>query len=149
MTASSVAAAARDDMLATFGDKDIKPGHYLWDENADASGPARVVVSLGDQLAYLYRGDSLVAVAAISTGKPGKDTPTGIFSVLEKKPMHHSKKYDDAPMPFMQRIDQYGIALHAGHNPGHAASHGCIRIPMSEAKELSDLTPIGTVVLVY
>ena len=76
------------------------------------------MISLTDQLAYLYRGDALVAVAAISTGTEKHPTPKGIFTVLAKKPMHRSIKYENAPMPFMQQIDKYGIALHAGHNPG-------------------------------
>jgi lipoprotein-anchoring transpeptidase ErfK/SrfK len=107
-----------------------------------------VVVSLSDQLAYLYRGETLMAVATISSGQPGRDTPTGIFTVLEKKPMYRSKKYDNAPMPFMQRIDEYGIALHAGFNPGHPASHGCVRLPSAFAKKLYTVTDVGTPVLI-
>ena len=93
------------------------------------------MIGLSDQLAYLYRGDTLMAVARISTAT-GRDTPTGIFTVLDKKPMHRSKKYDNAPMPFTQLIDKYGIALHAGYNPGDPASHGCIRLPSAFAKKL-------------
>ena len=145
--ALDAASVARDDMAQVFGDKQLKPGQYLWAANA-GSGAPRVVISLSDQLAYLYRGDNLVAVSTISSGKPGKDTPTGIFPILAKKPMHHSKKYDDAPMPFMQRLDNYGIALHAGHNPGRAASHGCVRLPMAFAKKLFGVTNVGTTVMI-
>jgi lipoprotein-anchoring transpeptidase ErfK/SrfK len=105
-------------------------------------------VSLSDQLAYLYRGNTLMAVTTISSGNPKKPTPTGIFSILEKKPMHRSKKYDNAPMPFMQRIDGFGIALHAGHNPGYAASHGCVRLPAQFAAKLYKVTDVGTPVLI-
>jgi len=87
-------------------------------------------------------------VATISSGAAETPTPTGIFEILEKKPMHHSRKYDNAPMPFMQRIDQYGIALHAGHNPGHPASHGCVRLPKQFAAKLFAATGIGTQVLI-
>ena len=146
--AAMAAALARDDMVAAFGDKWLKPGQYLWRDVPDGAGPERVVVSLSDQLAFLYRGDTLVAVTTISTGTPDRRTPTGIFNVLEKKPMHRSRKYDNAPMPFMQRIDQYGIALHAGHNPGHPASHGCIRLPAKFAAKLYSVTGIGTPVLI-
>jgi lipoprotein-anchoring transpeptidase ErfK/SrfK len=135
-------------MLDAFGPKVLKPGHYLWRDVPDSAGPERVVISLGDQLAYLYRGNSLVAVAAISTGRESKPTPTGIFSVLAKKPMYHSKKYDNAPMPWMQRIDQYGIAMHAGYNPGEPASHGCIRMPSAFAKKLYSVTDLGTPVII-
>jgi lipoprotein-anchoring transpeptidase ErfK/SrfK len=87
-------------------------------------------------------------VATISTGKDEKPTPTGIFSVLDKKPFYRSKKYDNAPMPFMQRIDRYGVALHGGFNPGYPASHGCIRLPVAFAKKLYSVTDLGTPVFI-
>jgi lipoprotein-anchoring transpeptidase ErfK/SrfK len=68
--------------------------------------------------------------------------------VLGKQRMHHSKKYDNAPMPWMQRIDQYGIAMHGGHNPGYPASHGCIRMPNAFAKKLFSVTDLGTPVII-
>ncbi len=145
--ASDAAALARQDMYEAFGDKELKPGQYVWRDKA-GNGEPRVVISLGDQMAYLYRGDVMVAAATISTGKEGRDTPTGIFPILEKKPMHHSRKYDNAPMPYMQRIDQYGIALHAGYNPGHPASHGCIRLPSKFAAKLYGVTDVGSTVLI-
>ena len=114
----------------------------------EGAGPERVVVSLTDQLAFLYRGDTLVAVSTISTGKDEKPTPTGIFSVLDKRPFYRSKKYDNAPMPWMQRIDQYGVALHGGYNPGYPASHGCIRLPVAFAKKLYTVTGVGTPVYI-
>ncbi len=148
MQASDVAGQARVDMEDAFGSKELKPGQYLWRDVPDAAGPERVVVSLSDQLAYLYRGSTLVAVSTISSGKPGRDTPTGIFSVLDKRPFYRSKKYDNAPMPFMQRIDDYGIALHAGFNPGVPASHGCVRLPTDFAKKLYTVTEVGTPVYI-
>ncbi len=148
MAATDAATQARSDMLNVFGPKALKPGQYLWREVPDSAGTERVVVSLSDQMAYLYRGSELMAVTTVSTGKAGNDTPLGIFSVLDKKVMHRSRKYDNAPMPFMQRIDQYGVALHAGHNPGRPASHGCIRLPSTFAKKLFSTTTIGTPVLI-
>lgn len=148
MEATDAASQARIDMLDVFGPKELKPGRYLWRDVPASAGPERVVVSLSDQLAYLYRGDSLMAVATISSGQPGRDTPTGVFSVLNKKVMHRSKKYDDAPMPFAQFIDQYGVAMHAGYNPGRPASHGCIRLPSAFAKKLYSTTDVGTPVLI-
>ena len=147
MAASDAAADARADMVDVFGDKQLKPGQYLW-RDSDSTGPSRVVVSLSDQLAFLYRGDDLVAVSTISSGKSGHDTPTGIFPILSKKPMHYSKKYENAPMPFTQFIDQYGIALHAGMIPGRPASHGCIRLPAKFAAKLYNVTRIGSTVLI-
>ncbi len=145
--ASDAAAIARDDMAQLFGDKQLKPGQYVWSDKT-GEGTPRVVISLSDQLAFVYRGDELVAVSTISSGKPGKDTPTGIFPILAKETMHHSKKYDDAPMPHMQRIDDYGIALHAGNLPGHPASHGCVRLPAKFAAKLFGVTEVGSTVLI-
>src|SRR5262245_11228862 len=100
--AGEAADLARQDMLEAFGKKGLKPGQYLW-RSAKDGGPARVVVSLADQLVFLYRGDTLVAVSTISSGNSEKPTPTGIFPILEKKKFHRSIKYENAPMPFMQR----------------------------------------------
>jgi len=148
IAASDAASQARVDMTEAFGDKVLKPGQYVWRDIPEAAGPERVIVSLTDQLAYFYRGPTLVAVSTISSGKPGRDTPTGIFSILDKRPMYRSKKYDNAPMPWMQRIDQYGIALHAGFNPGVPASHGCVRLPSAFAKKLYSVTDLGTPVYI-
>jgi len=145
--ASDAASQARVDMFEAFGPKVLRPGQYVW-RDVPATGPERVVISLSDQLAYFYRGDILVAAATTSTGIEGRNTPTGIFSVLDKRPMYRSKKYDNAPMPWMQRIDQYGIALHGGFNPGYPASHGCIRLPLAFAKKLYTTTGIGTPVII-
>ena len=146
-TATQAAAIANEHMFEVFGKTSLKPGQYLWREDAP-SGDPRVVIGLGDQLAYLYHGDELVAVAAISSGTKKNPTPPGIFDVLEKKRMHHSRKYDNAPMPFMQRIDKWGVALHAGHNPGRPASHGCVRLPAKFAAKLYEVTRVGTPVLI-
>ena len=145
--ASDAADLARQDMLEAFGEKNLKPGQYLW-RDVPGDGETRVVISLGDQLAFLYRGNTLLAVSTISSGKPGNDTPTGVFPILEKKKFHRSIKYENAPMPFMQRIDRYGVALHAGHLPGRPASHGCVRLPGEFAAKLFRLTEVGTPVLI-
>jgi hypothetical protein len=145
--ASNAAAMARYDMEQVFGDKQLKAGQYLW-RKGSFEGEPRVVISITEQLAYLYRGDQLVAVSAISTGRDTNPTPTGIFSVLLKKPMHRSQKYENAPMPFMQMFDKYGTALHAGHNPGYPASHGCIRLPPEFAKKLYSVTSLGATVMI-
>jgi hypothetical protein len=145
--ASGAAALAREDMLDAFGEKSLKAGQYLW-RDAPGGGEPRIVISLGDQLAFLYRGSILVAVSTISSGNPKKPTPTGIFPILEKQRFHRSIKYENAPMPFMQRIDKYGTALHAGHLPGHPASHGCIRLPGEFASKLYRVTEVGTPVMI-
>ncbi|MFL6723240.1 MAG: L,D-transpeptidase family protein [Sphingomicrobium sp.] len=145
--AADAAMMARLNMEEVFGPKRLKPGQYVW-RKGSFEGEPRVVVSLSEQLAYLYRGDALQAVAAISTGNDEHPTPQGIFEVRLKKPMHRSIKYDNAPMPFMQQIDKYGTALHAGHNPGYPASHGCIRLPSEFAKRLYAITDLGATVMI-
>ena len=87
-------------------------------------------------------------VCTISSGKAGKETPTGTFEILQKKQMHHSNLYNNAPMPFMQRLTWDGIALHAGKLPGYPASHGCIRLPAAFAKLLFAETRKGMLVVV-
>jgi lipoprotein-anchoring transpeptidase ErfK/SrfK len=147
MEASDAASQARVDMLDAFGPKVLKPGQYLW-RDVDADGPQRIVISLSDQMAYYYRGETLVGAATISSGRDDKPTPSGVFSVLNKTPMHHSNKYDNAPMPFAQFFESHGIAMHAGYNPGYPASHGCIRLPAAFAKKLYSVTDIGTPVFI-
>jgi hypothetical protein len=88
-----------------------------------------VVVSIDDQMAYLYRNGVQIARSTVSTGRPGKETPTGVFTILQRKVDHESNIYKGAQMPYMQRLTWSGIAMHAGDLPGYPASGGCIRLP--------------------
>jgi len=125
----------------------LLPGQYVWGDDAGA-GPLALLVSLGDQRLYVYRDGLLIGAAAISSGKPGKVTPRGEFAILQKRRWHRSNLYSNAPMPFMQRLTWDGIALHAGHNPGMPASHGCIRLPDAFARELFAMTGLGSPIAV-
>ena len=136
--------------VATFDVLSLKPGQYVWFDEAQATpasyqadGPIVIVVSIPQQLAYVYRGDALVAVSTVSTGREGHETPTGDFEILQKQRFHRSNLYSNAPMPFMQRLTWDGIALHSGHLPGYPASHGCIRLPDAFARQLFQLTAVG------
>lgn len=131
-----------------FGRTALRPGQFLWAAAIPAEGDTRVVVDLLIQRAYVYRGDALVGVSSISSGRRDKQTPLGIWSVREKRKFYRSRKYDNAPMPFMQRIDEYGIALHGGNNPGYPASHGCVRLPLKFAEKLFALTKVGSEVII-
>nr|WP_294847475.1 L,D-transpeptidase family protein [uncultured Sphingomonas sp.] len=146
--ASDAAYQARQDLYERFGKENLGPNRYVWDADGTSPGDVEVIISLSDQMAYAYRSGTLIGAASVSTAKEGKITPTGIFPVLEKKPMHRSRKYNNAPMPYMQRLDNYGIAMHAGHNPGEPASHGCIRLPTQFAAKLYGITDIGSHVLI-
>jgi hypothetical protein len=139
---------ARDDMRAAFAGKALEPGQYLWKKGRQDGAVTRVVIGLNEQLAFAYQGDELIAVSTISSGTAKNPTPTGIFPILEKRRMYRSIRYENAPMPFMQRLDDYGVAMHAGHLPGHPASHGCIRLPSAFAARLYARTEVGTEVLI-
>lgn len=112
------------------------------------TGALLLVVSLGKQTVTVYDGVKEIAKAPISSGMRGRETPTGVFSILEKNRYHYSNLYGGAPMPFMERITNSGVALHAGHLPGYPASHGCIRLPYSFARNLFGVTKIGARVIV-
>jgi lipoprotein-anchoring transpeptidase ErfK/SrfK len=121
----------------------LDPGEYVWQPQLATSGEIEIVVSLPQQVAYVFRGGTLIGVSTVSTGKPGNDTPTGSFEILQKRREHYSNLYDNAPMPFMQRLTWDGIALHAGAIPGRPASHGCVRLPMAFARHLFAATELG------
>jgi len=133
---------------AVFGPLALKPGQYLWASAIPEEGETRVVIDLLTQLFYVYRGDQLVGVATISSGKKGMETPLGFWTVFRKQKLGRSRKYDNAPMPFMQMYDEKGIAFHGGPNPGYPASHGCVRLPVKFAEKLFTLTKVGSKVII-
>ncbi|TFI60129.1 hypothetical protein E2493_01755 [Sphingomonas parva] len=108
----------------------------------------RIVVSLPQQKLYVFKAGELVASSTVSTGRKGYATPVGRFPILQKKVKHRSTTYDNAPMPYMQRLTWSGVALHAGHVTGRPASHGCIRLPHSFARKLYGMTNFGTTVTI-
>ena len=110
--------------------KDLKPGEFTWHPDRQPKGPVAVVISIPEQRVHVYRNGVRIAVSTCSTGKPGHETPTGVFVVLQKDKYHKSSTYNDAPMPNMNRLTWSGIALHAGKLPGYPASHGCVRLPL-------------------
>ena len=114
----------------------------------DAGEPIMAIVSIKSQQVTIYDADGWILRAPVSTGIMGRETPAGVFSVVEKDKDHHSNLYDDASMPNMQRITWSGIALHGGPLPGHAASHGCVRMPYDFAEKLFDKTQIGMRVII-
>jgi hypothetical protein len=126
----------------------LKPGDYAWHPELSPAGPVVVLVSLPDQLLYVYRNGVRIAHSTVSSGKPGKTTPTGVFTVLQKKVSHTSSIYKGAQMPHMQRLTWSGIAMHAGHLPGYPASAGCVRMPIDFAAKLYSVTGIGTTVII-
>jgi hypothetical protein len=107
-----------------------------------------ILVSIPKQMMHVYRNGILIGRSTISSGSKGHATPGGVFSILEKKQEHYSKKYDNAPMPNMQRLTWTGIAMHSGALPGYAASHGCIRLPYDFSQLLFSVTSQGGTVVI-
>jgi len=126
----------------------LQPGQFTWFDNAPGSGPVTLLVNLQNQRGYLYRDGRRIAVTSLSTGVPGHDTPIGVFPIMGKEKMHHSNKYDNAPMPFMQRLTNWGHALHAGQVRAGPASHGCVRLPAEFARQLYSMTSPGDLVVI-
>jgi hypothetical protein len=114
----------------------------------DAGEPIMAIVSIKSQQVTFYDADGWILRAPVSTGTTGRETPAGVFAIIEKQKDHHSTLYDDAWMPNMQRITWNGIALHGGPLPGYAASHGCVRMPYDFAEKLFDKTWIGMRVII-
>ena len=128
--------------------KSLKPGQYSWHPELSPVGPVAIVVSLPAQLCSVYRNGIRIAVSTVSTGKPGYATPTGVFTILQKAVVHHSSTYNEASMPYTERLTWQGVALHAGGLPGYPSSHGCIHLPLEFSKELYGITQIGTPVII-
>jgi hypothetical protein len=126
----------------------LKPGEWVLKPEVAPTGPVLVYVDLTRQRATVYRNGVRIGVSTISSGKEGHETPTGVFTILEKNVIHHSKTYNDAAMPYQQRLTWMGVAMHAGNLPGFPASHGCVRLPMEFAKRLFEVTPMGGTVVI-
>jgi len=154
LSANALASAAAAHQVALNGRPILEvatrldAGQFVWAPDAAPAGPTLLVVNLATQRALLFRNGVPIGASTISSGKAGYETPTGVFTVLEKKKEHYSKTYDNAPMPNMQRLTWKGIALHAGNLPGYPASHGCIRLPMKFSSLLFEATRLGMTVVI-
>ena len=126
----------------------LKPGEYWWQPQLSPSGPLMVLVSVPEQTMHVYRNGILIGRSTVSTGSKGHSTPGGVFSILGKSKEYYSKKYDNAPMPNMQRLTDTGICMHSGNLPGYPASHGCIRMPYDFSQLLFSVTASGGTVVV-
>ena len=140
VTVPDPAAAARRHHHAEHATEAVAP--------RSAGNPLMAIVSIKSQRVTIYDADGWILRAPVSTGQRGRETPAGIFSVIQKEKDHYSNLYDDAYMPNMQRITWSGIALHGGPLPGHAASHGCIRMPYGFAEQLFERTGVGMRVII-
>jgi len=126
----------------------LKPGDYTWHPERSPTGPVAIVVSLPQQLVFVYRNGIRIAVSTCSSGKAGHETPTGVFTILEKDRVHHSSIYNEASMPNTERLTWSGVALHAGGLPGYPSSHGCVHLPLAFSSLLFGITTVGTAVII-
>ncbi len=126
----------------------LRPGQYAWQPETSPSGPVLILVSVAEQLARVYRNGIEIAISTVSTGRDGYVTPTGVFTILQKAREHHSSTYDEASMPFTERLTWDGVALHAGAVPGYPSSHGCVHLPLAFAQLLFGITEVGTTVVI-
>ena len=133
--------------LAPFA-PEFKPGDYVWKPQVSPAGPVLIIVSIPEQKMTVFRNGVRIGSTAVSTGKAGKTTPTGVFTILQKKADHESSIYKGAKMPHMQRLTWSGIAMHAGNLPGYPASAGCVRLPTDFAAKLYSVTNVGTTVII-
>lgn len=113
---------------------------YAWHPERATSGPILIVVDLDVQVAYVYRNGIEIGRTGVSTGRAGHRTPTGVFSILGKDVHHHSSIYNNASMPYAERLTWSGVFLHAGGLPGYPSSHGCVHLPLAFAKDLFAVT---------
>jgi len=128
--------------------KEFKPGDYVWHPEISPKGPVVVIISLPDQQLYVFRNGVRIGRSTVSTGTKGHKTPTGVFTILQRKVDHESSIYKGAKMPHMQRLTWDGIAIHAGRLPGYPASHGCVRVPVDFAEKLYSVTTVGSTVII-
>lgn len=126
----------------------LQPGEWVWAPQIAPSGPILIYVNLADQRATVYRNGVRIGVATVSSGRPGHETPTGVFTILQKDARHRSSIYNNAPMFYMERLTWDGVALHAGGLPGYPESHGCVHLPLEFARLLYGATDLSVTVVV-
>jgi len=125
----------------------LTPGQFIWRPELSPAGPVAIIVSIPKQLVFVYRNGILIGISTCSTGKPGHDTPIGVFTILQKFRTHISSTYH-APMPDTERLTWQGIALHVGGLPGYPSSHGCVHLPHAFADDVFAATQVGTPVII-
>jgi lipoprotein-anchoring transpeptidase ErfK/SrfK len=143
MAATSLSASAADHTKGRAVQQltsEFKTGDYVWYPELAPAWPVVVIVSLPEQRMYVYRNSVRIGVSTASTGTKSHATPTGMFTVLQKKVSHESNIYNGAQMPHMQRLAWTVIAMHTGSPARYCASHGCVRLPVDFAEKLYSIT---------
>ncbi len=147
-SASAQGAKTSSELEFAAAARELEPGQWVWAPEIASDGPVTVLVDLTAQLAFVYRNGVNIGVSTVSTGKPGHETPTGVFQILQKDADHRSSTYNNAPMFYQERLTWDGVALHAGGLPGYPESHGCVHLPIEFARQLFKVTSMGGTVVV-
>jgi len=129
-------------------DQEYDPSSFSWHPERSTNGPVMVRVHLKSQTANVYRNGIEIGNCIVATGRKGHETPTGTFQILQKDADHHSSTYNNASMPYTERLTWSGVALHAGNLPGYPSSHGCIHLPYEFSKKLFEITSVGGTVII-
>lgn len=122
-------------------------GDFVWEDGGVPPGPVWVRVDVARQLVSVFRGGHEIGSAVILYGAESKPTPAGAFTVLQKARDYHSRTYD-APMPYMLRLTQDGVAIHGSNVREGWATHGCIGVPESFARRLFAEMQLGDPVFI-
>lgn len=125
----------------------IRYGEWHWDDAGVPDGPIVITVDLDARVLSVFKGGYEIGATAVLLGTQEKPTPTGVFPITQKRARHVSNLYD-APMPYMQRLTNDGISIHATTVENGYASHGCIGTPLAFAKKLFDTTHNGDKVII-
>lgn len=120
----------------------IRYGEWHWDDKGVADGPIVVTVDLKARVLSVFKGGYEIGATAVLLGSEEKPTPLGVFPITQKEAHHVSNLYD-AQMPYMQRLTDDGITLHATTVERGYASHGCIGMPKAFAAKLFATTKLG------
>ena len=128
-------------------DKPLHHGEFVWDESGAPQGPVVITVDLAAQVVSIFRDGHEIGAAAMIFGADNMPTPLGVFPILQKDADHVSNLYD-APMPYMLRLTNDGVAIHASDVRYGNATHGCIGVPFGFARKLFAATKLGDRVIV-
>lgn len=125
----------------------MKIGESHWDEAGVPAGEIVITVDLAAQVLSVFRGGYEIGAASILYGADAKPTPLGIYPITQKDADHVSNIYH-APMPYMLRLTNDGVAIHASEVADGYMTHGCIGVPKPFAKRLFGVVKLGDRVIV-
>jgi len=128
-------------------DEPFVHGYYKWDDEGVPDGELVVTVDLKAESISVFRAGYEIGAAVISFGDSEKPTPTGVFPISQKDADHVSNIYG-SPMPYMLRLTNDGVAIHASDVKWGWGTRGCIGVPLEFARRLFEQAKLGDRVIV-